>query len=112
MQKLLFVCTENRFRSATAEKLFSTYSGLEVIGAGTNRDSPTQVSGDLIEWADVIFAMEKTHRSRMQRKHKDLLRDKNVIVLDIPDDYDYMQPELIKLLKIRVGRHIVLEPNR
>ena len=60
MQRLLFVCTENKLRSPTAEVLFSSYDGIEAIGAGTNSDAATPVSGDLIEWADIILVMEKS----------------------------------------------------
>ncbi len=108
MKKLLFVCTENRFRSATAEQLFSTNSTIEAIGAGTNRDAPTPVSGDLIEWADVIFPMERTHRNRLIKRFKDLLRDKRMIVLGIPDEYDFMNDELVSLLRKRVSRYVEL----
>lgn len=52
---LLFVCTENRLRSPTAEAVFSNYPGIQAIGAGTNLDAETPVSGDLVEWADVIL---------------------------------------------------------
>ena len=52
---LLFVCSENRLRSPTGEEVFSKYEGINAIGAGTNSDAETPVSGDLIEWADIIF---------------------------------------------------------
>ena len=55
---LLFVCSENRLRSPTAEEVFSEYDGVNAIGCGTNLDAETPLSGDLIEWADVIFVME------------------------------------------------------
>jgi len=71
MKKLLFVCSENRLRSPTAEAVFSKYEGIEAIGAGTNNDALTPVSGDLIEWADIILAMEKTHRNKISKKYKE-----------------------------------------
>lgn len=108
MKKLLFVCSENRLRSPTAEAVFSEYDGVEAIGAGTNSDADTPVSGDLIEWADVILVMEKTHRNKISKKYKPLLKNKRLIVLDIPDNYACMDPELIKLLKSKVSRVIRL----
>lgn len=104
MKKLLFVCSENRLRSPTAEAVFSEYDGIEAIGAGTNADAETPVSGDLIEWADIILVMEKSHRNKVSKKYKELLKNKKIIVLDIPDDYECMQPELIQLLKTRVSK--------
>ena len=102
--KLLFVCSENRLRSPTAEAVFSEYEGVEAIGAGTNLDAETPVSGDLIEWADVILVMEKSHRNKIAKKFKEQLKNKMLVVLDIPDVYECMDPELIKLLKTKVPK--------
>ena len=106
MKKLLFVCSENRLRSPTAEAVFSGYEGIEAIGAGTNADAETTVSGDLIEWADIIFVMEKSHRNKISKKYKELLKNKRLVVLEIPDIYERMQPELIQLLKTKVSRQV------
>jgi predicted protein tyrosine phosphatase len=106
VKNLLFVCSENRLRSPTAEAVFSEYSGVEAIGAGTNSDAATPVSGDLIEWADVILVMEKSHRNKISKKFKEKLKGKKLAVLDIPDVYEYMDPELIKLLKVKVPRYV------
>ncbi len=106
--KLLFICTENKLRSATAETVFSAYEGIEAIGAGTNKDAPTPVTGDLIEWADVIFVMEQTHKAKISRDYKSLLSDKKLVCLDIKDRYSYMQDELVALLKARVSKTIGL----
>jgi len=103
---LLFVCSENRLRSPTAERVFSDYPGVKAIGAGTNADASTPVSGDLIAWADIVLVMEKAHRNKVAKKYRDLLKDKKLVVLDIPDQFEYMQPELVNLLKARVARHV------
>jgi len=106
VKKLLFVCSENKLRSATAEAVFSEYEGVEAIGAGTNKDAATPVSGDLIEWADVILVMETMHRDKISAKYKKLLKDKQMIVLDIPDNYQRMQTELIRLLEAKVSKYV------
>ncbi len=105
---LLFVCSEIWLRSPTGEELFSKYPGVNAIGAGTNSDSETVVSGDLIEWADVILVMEKSHRNKVSKKFKDLLKGKRLVCLDNPDNYNRMQPELIRLLKSRLAKHVRL----
>ena len=105
---LLFVCSENRLRSPTGEEVFSAYEGINAIGAGTNSDAETTVSGDLIEWADVIFVMEKSHKNKVSKKFKDLLKDKKLVCLDIPDNYDRMDPVLIRILENRVAKHVRL----
>jgi predicted protein tyrosine phosphatase len=107
--KLLFVCSRNRLRSPTAEAVFATCAGFETLSAGTSPDAETPVSGDLIEWADVIFAMESVHRRRLKQRFPPLLRNKKVVVLGIPDEYGYMDPTLVALLKSKVARW--LEPT-
>jgi predicted protein tyrosine phosphatase len=109
---LLFVCSENRLRSPTAERVFAEYPGMKAIGAGTNADAATPVSGDLIEWADIVLVMEKSHRNKIAKKFRDLLRGKRLVVLDVPDQFEYMQPELVDLLKARVERHVRAQPQQ
>lgn len=108
MKHLLFVCSENRLRSPTVEAVFSEHEGIEAIGAGTNSDADTTTSGDLIEWADVILVMEKSHRNKIANKYKALLKGNKLSVLEIPDIYECMQPELIQLLKVKVLRYVRL----
>lgn len=108
MKHLLFVCSECRLRSPTAEEVFSAYDGVKALAAGTNADAETPLSGDLIEWADTILVMEKVHRTKVAKKFQALLKGKDLVVLDIPDNYERMQPELIELLKARVARYVRL----
>ncbi|USI73550.1 low molecular weight protein tyrosine phosphatase family protein [Sphingomonas morindae] len=109
-QTVLFVCSQNRLRSPTAEQVFSRREGLEVDSAGTNHDADNPLTAELVAWADVIFVMEKAHRSKLQRRFRAGLGGRRVICLDIPDDYDFMQPELIRLLEIKVSRHLPAMP--
>lgn len=108
MKKILFVCSENRLRSPTAEAVFSEYAGDQAIGTGTNSDAATPVSGDLIDWADVVLVMEQSHRNKVSKKFRAQLKGKKLAVLDIPDNYECMDPELIQLLKARVPRYLHL----
>jgi predicted protein tyrosine phosphatase len=64
------------------------------------------MSGDLIEWADIVFAMERTHRNKIAKQFKALMKGKRLVVLDIPDEYDYMDENLVNLLKARVSRYV------
>ncbi len=105
---LLFVCSENRLRSPTGEAVFDEYEGINAIGAGTNKDAATPVSGDLIEWADIIFAMERSHRNKVSKKFKALLKGKKLVCLDIPDEFECMDPVLIRMLEIGVSKHVRL----
>jgi predicted protein tyrosine phosphatase len=101
----LFVCSKNRLRSPTAEAVFCNYKGVEAVGAGTSKDSETPLSGDLIEWADIVFVMERVQKSKVTAKYSALLRDKRLVVLGIPDRFEFMQSELIDLLKEKVERY-------
>ena len=105
---ILFICSKNRLRSPTGEEVFSAYNGIEAIGCGTNADAATPLSGDLIEWADIIFAMEKMHQRKINQKFRKMLKDKKIVCLDIADNYDRMEPALIGLLKKKVFNHIPL----
>lgn len=106
MLRILFVCSENRLRSPTAAAVFSEFEGVDAISAGTNKDCECPVSGDLIEWADAVLVMEASHRSKISKRYRPLLRDKKLAVLDIPDVFEYMDPMLVALLKARVPRYV------
>lgn len=108
MKTILFICSQNRLRSPTAEQVFANYPGLEVSSAGTNHDAENPLTAELVSWADIIVVMEKQHRAKLQRKFRSALRGQRVICLDIPDDYAFMQPELVELLKVRMARHLGL----
>ncbi|ESY93151.1 MULTISPECIES: low molecular weight protein tyrosine phosphatase family protein [unclassified Mesorhizobium] len=106
MKNVLFVCSQNRLRSPTAEQVFSTRRDIEVASAGTNHDADAPLTHELVGWADIIFVMEKTHRTKLRKQFSAGLKAAKVICLDIPDDYEFMDPELIALLKARVSRYL------
>jgi len=100
--RLLFICSKNRLRSPTAEAVFAEYEGLEVDSAGLDRGAETTLSSEAIEWADIIFVIEKSHRIKLAKNFQPWLKGKRVISLDIPDDYEYMELALVDLLKKRM----------
>lgn len=106
MKRALFICSQNRLRSPTAEAVFAAWPGVETDSAGLGGDASVPLSTEQIAWANIIFVMEKAHRNRLSMRFKAHLNGKRVICLDIPDDYEYMQPELIKLLEAKVGRFL------
>lgn len=100
--RLLFVCSQNQLRSPTAEVIFAEYEGLEVDSAGINRGAETPLGREAIQWADIIFVMEASHRKKLSKNFQPWLKNKRVVCLDIPDEYEYMEPALVELLKRKV----------
>lgn len=107
--KLLFVCSRNRWRSPTAEKVFDGIDGIQARSAGTETGARIKVTAGHIGWADLIFVMEKKHLRRLQERFPDELADKRVVCLNIPDDYQFMQPELVALLQSTVPPFLINE---
>jgi predicted protein tyrosine phosphatase len=107
MKNVLFVCSQNRLRSPTAEQVFASHPGVEVASAGTNNDAETPLTSELVQWADIIFVMERAHRNKLQKKFKKDLKAR-VICLDIPDEYEFMEETLVNLLKTKVHRFLPL----
>ncbi|WP_439501288.1 low molecular weight protein tyrosine phosphatase family protein [Aminobacter ciceronei] len=105
MKNVLFVCSQNRLRSPTAEQVFAARRDIEVDSAGTNHDAENPLTAGLVVWADIIFVMEKAHRTKLQKKFRKSLKAR-VVCLDIPDDYAFMDPALVTLLEERVPRHL------
>ncbi len=97
--KLLFICSRNRLRSLTAEKLFEGCPGYQVRSAGTQPSARIVVTAGHIGWADFIFCMEKSHLSKLRQKFPEALEGKTVVCLHIPDEYEYMEPNLLDELR-------------
>ena len=100
---ILFICSKNQWRSPTAEQVWRRHPGLSVRSAGTSPNARHPVSEKDLAWADVVFAMEEKHKSRLLADYRDVLEGKAIHVLDIPDDYRYMDPELVEQLQTSVG---------
>ena len=97
--KLLFLCSQNKRRSLTAEKIFDGYDGHESRSAGTENNARIKVTEGMIGWADIVFCMEKKHLRRLRAVYIEAIQGKQVKVLNIYDDYEYMDEELIALLE-------------
>lgn len=106
MKKILFICSQNKLRSPTAEQVFSMDERLEVRSAGLDKNAMNTLSSDDIEWADIIFVMENSHRNKLSKKYRKYVRGKRVICLNIPDDYEFMDHKLIQILKVSVPRYL------
>lgn len=82
-----------------------------MASAGLDKSSREQVTPELLEWADLIFVMERSHRNKLAKKFRRYLKHQRVICLNIPDEYEYMDPRLVRLFEKVVPPHLgVTEP--
>ena len=107
MKHVLFICSRNRLRSPTAEQVFAEFSGIEVASAGTDQDAENVLTPELVAWAQLIFVMEARHRDKMRQRFRAEITTQRIVCLNIPDDYTFMQPELVALLKRKVMPHLM-----
>jgi predicted protein tyrosine phosphatase len=106
MRRILFICSQNKWRSPTAEQVFASWPGVETSSAGLNHDAENPVTSELLDWAELIFVMERAHRVKLSTRFKAHLCGKRVVCLEIPDEYTFMDPELIRVLHTKVPRYL------
>ena len=105
-RKLLFVCSRNRRRSLTAEKMLQGSPLYQVRSVGTQPEARIVVTEGHIGWADLIFVMEKSHLARLRQKFPEAMRDKEVVALHIPDEYFFNQTELLDELRAKLDTYL------
>nr|WP_276902750.1 protein tyrosine phosphatase [Pedobacter kyonggii] len=103
---ILFICSRNKWRSATAETIYQNHPDHQVRSAGTAPSARIKINEKLIIWADLIFVMEKKHKQRIIESFPEETYDKEIITLHIPDDYQYMDEELIEELNAKVADYL------
>ena len=111
MQKLLFVCSRNKIRSLTAEKMFEDSPLYQARSVGTQPGARIVVTTGHLGWADTIFCMEKSHLSQLRRRFPDAMQGKTAACLHIPDDYEFMQPELVDAISAGLAGYVVLSDD-
>ena len=103
---ILFVCSRNKWRSLTAETIFKNHPDHQVRSAGTEPSARIKINAKMITWADLIFVMEKRHRQRISERFPAEIDGKEIITLGIPDDYQYMDEDLIEELKTKASEYL------
>jgi predicted protein tyrosine phosphatase len=98
-------------RSPTAERMFSKRADLEVRSAGTASDALARVNAQMLEWADLIFIMDEQQRRSLRRRFAEHPALERLICLKIPDEYTFLQPELMRLLEDRAIPHLPPAPG-
>lgn len=100
------MCSQNKLRSPTGEAVFGGETDIEARSAGLNNNAEIPLGAEDVEWADIIFVMEHVHKRKLSKRFKDNLKAQRVICLGIPDNYDYMDPELVEIFKRDVPQFI------
>lgn len=104
---LLFICSRNQWRSPTAEEIYKNHPKHKVRSAGTEPSARIRLTAKTVSWADVIFVMEKRHKQRIMEKFGNEIDHQPIVVLDIPDEYQYMDPELIEEIRMKVDSYLI-----
>ena len=107
--RVLFVCYQNRRRSATAERIFSKDPSLDVRSAGTSADALVRVNQRMLDWAEIVFTMDEDQRRELSRMFPGHAALDRIVCLDILDQYDFLDPELVALLRERTAPHLSKE---
>ena len=105
---LLFICSQNKWRSRTAETIFRDNGQHKVLSAGTRKGAVVSINAKLLRWADMVFVMEDHHRKYLLKFFPHDLSHAQLITLDIPDEYPYMHPTLVEILQEAVKPFIDL----
>jgi predicted protein tyrosine phosphatase len=104
MSNILFICGKARKRSPTAAAVAAEQLGFHTDFAGLSADADERVTPEHLAWADTIAVMEKAQLLRLKRQMAPALKGKRLVSLDIPDSYEFMQPELVELVLARLAR--------
>jgi predicted protein tyrosine phosphatase len=101
MLKLLVVCSRNLWRSPTAAAIYRGDPRVSIRSAGLSHNAPHQLSSRDLGWADLLLYMEPEHLAKIKKLFPGEQLPQS-INLDIPDDYRYMDPELVEILKQKI----------
>ncbi len=87
----------------TAETIYKNSLDLNVKSAGTENSARIKINSKLIIWAEIIFVMEKIHKEKLAERFPNEIINKRIVILEISDDYKYMDKELIEEIKTSVS---------
>lgn len=102
---ILVVCGRNKIRSKTAEHIFRNDNRFNIRSVGLNAASDRKIKIKDIKWANYILVMEDKYKARIVDNYQEIIKPK-IFVLDISDDYKYMDAELCEVLRIKINNII------
>lgn len=86
--------------------VFKTSMQHQVKSAGTSIGARVKLNEKHLTWADLIFVMEDKHRQLIKQRFSSAYDAEKVVLLDVPDDFQYMDEELIFILKTTVSPYL------
>lgn len=103
---ILFICSRNKWRSRTAETIFKKNGQHQIRSAGTENSARIRLNQKMLNWAEIVFVMEQKYERRIIENFNFNENETELIVLEIPDNYQYMDVELIEILEQDVNYHL------
>jgi predicted protein tyrosine phosphatase len=105
--RVLFVCAMNQRRSATSEQIYRNDARLAVRSAGLRSEARRRISEQDLQWAEVVFVMEREHKATLRSRFSHLALPP-IEVLDVPDDYEYMDVHLQEMLRLTLDPELAM----
>jgi predicted protein tyrosine phosphatase len=102
----LFLCVATLLWSPSGAQVFGDRPVFVALSAGFGKYATVPLTRELLEWADLVFVMEKRQRNIIHSRFDEIYKHKRIICLYIPDEFELMDPELIELLEAKVTPYL------
>jgi predicted protein tyrosine phosphatase len=106
-RRVVFVCSMGLLRSPTGARIYAHRYNTRSCGVWP--DALIPLTKELLEWAnEVVFVHPTTYDAAVERFGEDVLHQyersgTKITILEIPDNYEHMHPEMIKHFKEQYG---------
>lgn len=111
-KRVLTVCSAGLLRSPTIAWYIQSVSDYNCHAAGIHDYALVQVDDVLITWADIIICSDEDKFIHITNKYKDELNGKQIFNFNIPDIYEYKNPDLIKIIEEQCIKHGVFNVSK
>lgn len=99
-QRVLCVCSAGLLRSPTTASVLHKEFGFNTRACGHSQEyALIPISEALIEWAEQVVFVSQENFDECSNEAKELLSEKTVVILDIPDEFEYNNPQLREIIK-------------
>ena len=86
--------------------LFKNHPIHNARSAGTSEKARIKVNEKLLLWAEVVFVMERRHKQLLKERFPSALAKKELVILEIEDDYRFGDDELVEILKEKLAGYL------